>query len=374
VKQVKANSLEDDLRHELHVERFAWPNPRGTVVVADGVADYPTTVNRPCSGREVDAIEQVIHLRAELYFQPLTQQWSYNAEFQLGRDYGITLGYLGVRGEHLTRTRDINLFPPALVQGTLNGAPIRFLQYPGTGGPTRPNRSFGRISIFDSGADSTYQSGFIQLTKRLSHNFSVQTSYTFSKVIDSKPDQTQVVVGTDDSKQVEFPTLPGLDRGRGASDINHRFVFAGIWDINYARSLQNAAARAMLGNYQLSLISQVQSGRPFTSGVNNDPNNDGNLSTDRPPYVGRDTIQGPNFATVDMRFTRDIHIYERASLRLMFEAFNLTNRANFGTINTTQYTYNAATRALTSNAAFLSRTATSPFDPRILQLAAKFTF
>jgi hypothetical protein len=56
----------------------------------------------------------------------------------------------------------------------------------------------------------------------------------------------------------------------------------------------------------------------------------------------------------------------------MFEAFNLTNRANFTSINTTQYTYTAATRAFVSNPAFLSRTATA--DPRILQLAAKFTF
>jgi len=40
--------------------------------------------------------------------QPVTQQWSLNLERQFGRDYSVTLGYLGVRGEHLTRTRDIN--------------------------------------------------------------------------------------------------------------------------------------------------------------------------------------------------------------------------------------------------------------------------
>jgi len=333
-----------------------------------GIPVYPNVLSGPPAlNRTPD-----IYVFAPNYVQPLTQQWSLNTEFQVGRDYGITLGYLGVRGEHLTRTHDINLFPPVLVQGTLNGAPVSFLQYPGTGGPARPDRAFGRISIFDSGADSIYQSGFIQLTKRFTHSLSLQTSYTFSKVIDSRPDQTQVVVGVDDSKQVEFPTLPGLDRGRGASDINHRFVFAGVWDLNYGHSLQNPAARALLSGYQFSVISQVQSGRPYIAGVNNDPNNDGNVATDRPPYVGRDTIQGPNFATVDMRFTRDIRIYERASLRLMFEAFNLTNRANFASINTTQYTYSAATRAFSTNAAFLSRLTT--FDPRILQLAAKITF
>ncbi len=333
-----------------------------------GIPTYPNILSAPPAlNRTPD-----IYVFAPNYVQPLTHQWSLNTEFQLGRDYGITVGYLGVKGEHLTRTRDINYFPPVAVQGTLNGAPITFLQYPGTGGPARPDRAFGRISLFDSGADSIYHSGFIQLTKRFSQNFSVQTSYTFAKAIDSKPDQTQVVVGVDDSKQVQYPTLPNIDRGRGNSDINHRFVISGVWDINYARSLQNAAARALLGGYQFSILSQVQSGRPYTAGVNNDPNNDLDFSTDRPPAFGRNTIQGPNFAQVDIRFTRDVHIWERASLRLIFEAFNLTNRANYTAINTTQYTYTPATRAFVTNPAFLSRTATA--DPRILQLAAKFTF
>ncbi len=333
-----------------------------------GIPVYPNVLSGPPAlNRTPD-----IYVFAHDYVQPLTHQWSFNIESQLGKDYSVTLGYLGVKGEHLTRTRDVNLFPPDTVAGTLNGQPITFLRYPGTGGPARAYKAFGRISMFDSGADSIYHGGFIQLTKRFSQSFSVQTSYTFSKVIDTRPDQTQVVVGVDDPKQVQYSTLPGLDRGRGNADVSHRFVFSGIWDINYAHSLQNAAARALLSGYQLSTITQVQSGRPLSAGVNNDPDNDGNTSTDRPPYVGRNTITGPNFAQVDMRFTRDIHLWERASLRLMFEAFNLTNRANFSSINTTQYLFTVATRAFVTNPAFLSRTAT--FDPRILQLAAKITF
>ena len=346
----------------IQVQTYTLNRATGGIPVYPNVLSAPPALNRTPD----------IYVFAHDYVQPLTQQWSFSLESQLGRDYGVTVGYLGVKGEHLTRTRDINLFPPDSVQGTLNGSPVTFLRYPGTGGPARPDRAFGRISIFDSGADSIYHGGFIQLTKRFSQSFSVQTSYTFSKVIDSRPDQTQVVVGVDDSKQVQFTTLPSLDRGRGNADITHRFVFSGIWDINYAHSFHNAAARALFSGYQLSTITQVQSGRPFVAGVNNDPNNDGNTATDRPPFVGRNTITGPNFAQVDMRFTRDIHIWERASLRLMFEAFNLTNRANFSSINTTQYLFTAATRVFATNPAFLSRTAT--FDPRILQLAAKFTF
>mgnify|MGYP001263466343 CR=1 FL=1 len=91
------------------------------------------------------------------------------------------------------------------------------------------------------------------------------------------------------------------------------------------------------------------------------------------PGVGRNTLNGPGLATVDARFTRDIRLYrERVGLKLIFEAFNLTNRANYNAVTVSQYNYNNATRVFTPNPAYLQRTST--FDPRILQLAAKITF
>lgn len=303
------------------------------------------------------------------YVQPLTHQWSVNIERQLGSDYAMTLGYLGVRGEHLTRTRDINLFPPVPVQAQFSdGSPVTVLQYPSL----RPNSNFGRISLFDSGADSIYHGGFIQLTKRFSQRFQIQTSYTLSKAIDDAPDFTSVVVGTDDAKNAQYTTLPNLERGRANADIRHRFVFAGLWQIDYARNLQSRIARALLSGYEFSTITQLQSGRPYSINAGGDPNNDGNTRTDRPSYVGRNTIDGPGFESVDIRFTRDIAFYEHARLRLMFEAFNVLNHPNFSSILTAQYNYTAATRTFAPAAGFLSPTAT--FDPRILQLAAKFTF
>jgi outer membrane receptor protein involved in Fe transport len=303
------------------------------------------------------------------YVQPVTHQWSLNLERQLGRDYSFTLGYLGVRGEHLSRTRDINLLPSVAVQGSFaNGTPVTFFRHPG-----RPNPAFRRISLFDSGADSIYHGGFVQLSKRLSQNFQVQTSYTLSKVLDTRPDFTSVVVGSDDSKNAQDTLLPNAERGRGNADIRHRFVFSGIWNIDYGKSLSNPAARALARGYQFSLISTLQSGRPISATVGSDPNNDGNTGTDRSPGLGRNTLEAPGFAQIDMRFTRDIALYkERASMKLIFEAFNLFNRANFNAINTAQYSFNATTRVFTPNATFLAPTST--FDPRILQLAAKITF
>ncbi len=330
-----------------------------------GLPVYPNVLSAPPAlSRRPD-----IFVFAPDYVQPLTHQWSFNIDTQLGANYAITVGYLGVRGEHLSRTRDINLSAPGEIQASYaDGTPVTFLRYSGT----RPNPNFGRISLFDSGADSIYHGAFVQLTKRFSKSFSVQGSYTFSHAIDDAPDFTSVVVGADDLKNAAYTVYPNLERGRANSDVRHRFVLAGLWQIDYAKSLQNPVARALLRGYEFSTITQLQSGRPFTINAGNDPNNDGNSRTDRPPYVGRNTLDGPGFASVDVRFARDLSIWERARLRLMFEAFNLTNRANFSSILTAQYNYNATTRVFAPAAGFGTPTATS--DPRILQLSAKFTF
>jgi hypothetical protein len=56
-----------------------------------------------------------------------------------------------------------------------------------------------------------------------------------------------------------------------------------VWDLNYAHSLSNLFARALLDGYQLAIISQVASGRHFNATVGNDPNNNSQTATDRPP-------------------------------------------------------------------------------------------
>ena len=348
-----------------------------TYTLSSNFPTYPNILSAPPTGaaRTID-----IYAFAPNYVQPLTHQWSLNLERQLGNDYAVTLGYLGVRGEHLTRTRDINLFPAVPVAATYsNGTPVTIFQHP----TARPNPNFRRISEFDSGGDSIYHGGFIQLTKRFSQNFQAQSSYTFSKVIDDNPDFTSVVVGGGDDAKVAQDTLrPNADRSLGNSDVRHRFVLSGVWDLAYAKSIQNQAIRSVLNGFQLSPIVTLQSGRflsPTIAG-NSDIQNDGNTRNDRPPFVGRNTFEAPGYATVDLRVTRDFPVYrESVRLRMIFEAFNLFNRANFGNINpgvnsiiTAQYNYNAATRVLTPNPTFGAPNDT--FDPRILQISAKITF
>jgi outer membrane receptor protein involved in Fe transport len=305
------------------------------------------------------------------------QQYNLQVERELGSSYALTVGYLGVHGVHLTRSRDINLFPSVLTQATLStGAAVNFYRHPGTSAPARPNPAFGRITLFESGADSEYNGGFIQLTKRFSRNFQVLASYTFSKVIDSAPDATSVVPGNagDDAKVAQDTLAPNLERGLGVNDIRHRFVFSAVWDLNYAQHIANPAAKALLGGWTLSTIAQMQSGQPVSIGATGDPGNDGNNNNDRAPLIGRNTLTGPELRDWDLRLTRDVSIKERAHLRLIFEAFDLTNRANFATIQANQYTYRNFVFTPTTN--FLTKLTMQPAGTgsRVLQLAAKITF
>ena len=303
------------------------------------------------------------------YRTPRSYQWSLNVETKLAADYLVTLGYLGVRGQNLTRTRDINLFPAETIQATIaGGGNVTFPRFPG-----RPNTAFGRISLFESAADSIYHGGFVQITKRYAKSFQFLANYTFSKVIDSRPDATSVVVGADDSKNVYNPLSPGVDRGLGDSDVRHRAVISGTWDIDYAKSLANPVLRHLLRGYQLGLITTLQSGRWFSPVLAGDINNDGSTANERPGFLGRNTIEGPKFAGVDLRFSKSIQIYpERAKLQLIFEGFNMTNRANFNNFDRTPFAYNAATRVFSARPQYLSMTGSA--DPRILQLAIRLSF
>ena len=302
-----------------------------------------------------------------------TQQWNFSTDYQLGNNYAITLGYLGVKGSHLPRDRDINLFPEVPITMPVQGGGFfTFGRHPNG----RPDPNYTRIMYADSGADSIYHAGFVQLTKRFSSGFVLQTSYTWSHAIDDDPDATQVVVGTDDAKSVQDSLQPNLDRGNANADIRSRFVFSGSWDMNFVSKDANPLLRAMFNGWQLSTIATLQSGRPYTSSVGQNPdlNNDGNTRNDRTPGQARSALRGPNFLDDDVRISRFFPLgSERVRLQLIGEAFNITNRVNFVSLRNTQYNFTGT--AFVPLTTFLTPAVGSAAgDPRILQLAAKVIF
>jgi outer membrane receptor protein involved in Fe transport len=339
-----------------------------TYTLTSGLPTYPNILAAPPTvSRTPD-----IYVADPKYVQSLTAQWNFNYEVQLAKNYALTFGYLGLHGYHLSRTRDINLYPLFADTATFS-----------TGGSTtiytrpanRPNTNFGRISLFDSGGDSTYHGAFLQVTKRFSQSFQLLANYTWSKVIDSVPDATSVVVGSDDAKVAQDTLNPNRDRALGDANVKHRFVGSGVWDINYWQASSSPLARYVASGWQISGIYNARTGQPYSPGLggNADINRDGNTRNDRAPGAGRNIYILPSVYTMDARITKTLPVWkESVRFRLIGEAFNLTNRANVANVNRAPFNYNSTTKVFTPVANFAQ--ASTAADPRILQLALRLEF
>ncbi len=347
------------------------------------------------------------------YVEPYTQQASLGVEYQLAKDTALTVSYLGVRGVHLQRTRDVNLAGevPATIGIAGTSTVLNYLQYPKPAGTPsacppglfvvpssntcRPNGNFQRIEEVESNANSTYNGLIIQLNKRFGHNYQILGSYTYGKVIDDAPDATSVVPfsGGDDAKMVSDPGNVRADRAAGVNDQRHRFVLSGVWNLNYAQGF-SGPAKQILGGWELSGILTAQSGQPYSAMVNTDLNNDSNRSTDRTPGVGRNTFYLPRSVSLDPRITKNVQLTERLRLQLIGEAFNIFNHSNINGVSRTQYAVVpntldpvtllplcASTVAQCLEPPKVANPKNFPFQfpmsditPRIVQLAAKLVF
>ncbi|MEW6734413.1 MAG: carboxypeptidase regulatory-like domain-containing protein [Acidobacteriota bacterium] len=337
---------------------------------------YPFRFSAPPSG--VTPSRPSLFFYDQDFVQPYVQQGSLGVERELPGGIGVTVSYLVVKGTKLPRVRDINLalapsirVPVVGVSGLAFTVP-RFV---------RPLSAFNRLMQVASESNSIYHGLSLQVNKRYSRNFQFLMSYTYSKSIDDKPDATTVVVGVDDFKIVENQLQPALDRGPGESDLKHRFVVSGVYDLNIARVVNSSSSivKALLGGYSLSGIFTGTSGRTFTATVGGDLNGDGNGRTDRVPGVGRNTLRGPKFYQLDMRLSKSFRPTETTKLEFIVEAFNLLNRTNIATINTNQFLIGGTSTAptLIPNRTFLQPTTSTGSRNganRQLQLALKFDF
>lgn len=332
-----------------------------------------------------------ILLFANNYQQPYIEQYNLAVEYQVATDTSLRIGYTGVHGVHIQRTRDINLAGPETpaTATIVGGGTVTYNKFTAP----RPFPAFVRIFQFESTSDSNYNGLSLELTKRFSHNFSIMNSYTWSHVIDNRPDATAVVPGTDDGKMVYDPLNPALDRASGDNDVRNRYIFSGIWNLDgYTRNI-GRYARAIVGGFELAGIFNAQSGQPYSALTSRDLNNDLNSRNERAPGTSRNQFNLPAIYTVDPRITKNIAITERARMQLIAEAFNLFNHQNITSVKNTLYSAasncttagsNACTLTLETPAfgginAFGVPSAASVSNNfsnvgRVLQLAAKITF
>jgi hypothetical protein len=134
----------------------------------------------------------------------------------------------------------------------------------------------------DVEARAQYDAAIVSIHKRFSKGWLAGAAYTYSRFL-SNNDASLSENGTDGSSQRPQSSFDyEAEWSRSQFDRPHRFVVSWIWEIPGPRS---GALGQVLGGWQVSGVTQGQSGRPFTVFTGVDSNGDG-ATPDRPDRNG----------------------------------------------------------------------------------------
>ncbi|HEX6739128.1 MAG TPA: TonB-dependent receptor, partial [Vicinamibacteria bacterium] len=292
---------------------------------------------------------------------PRVHVWNLTLEREVGWRTVVSAGYAGSRGVHLLRNGDVNVPTPArLADGTIFYA----------AGLARPNSAFSTIEQKTSDGDSWYHALVVEVRRRAADGLSFQSSYTFSRNIDTTQASTFFSDATNGTTTA-FPEPFGIDYNKGLADYHakHNWVFNLTWDL----PLGGAERKGLLGGWQLAVIGQMRSGNPLTVFVQSNrsrslssPSIGPGLGLDRaslapgrtaedavlgrpdqwfdptafvlPPAgtlgnAGRGAFIGPDLRVVDLALVKRIpwgRLGPAGRVELRAEAFNVFNRVNLG--------------------------------------------
>ena len=336
---------------------------------------------------------------------PYLNVYNFSVQRELSWDTVVTLGYAGSRGIHLLRSNDVNTAVPII---NADGTPF----YP-LGAP-RANTAFSTIELKSSDGDSWYNAMIFEVRKRWNRNFNIQSSYTFSRNIDTTQASTFFSDATNGTTTA-FPEVAGLNYNKGLADYHakHNWVVNFTWDIPFARDTKGLT-KTLLDGWQLAGISNARSGNPLTVFVAANrsrslwqPSLGPGIGRDRasmapgftydsavlggpdqyfnpaafvvPPAgslgnTGRGAFIGPNLRTFDLaaiKKTRLTRLSDSATLQIRVEAFNLFNRANFAPPALTAFAGAASGEAPLSTFGRIRSTVTSS---RQIQLGVRLAF
>jgi hypothetical protein len=320
--------------------------------------------------------------------QPESYQGTVGVQFQIANDLVFKADYITTRGRFLVREFEQNYGFATAVGGT--------------GQRLDPTR--GSILVGQGQANSEYHAGQFTIERRFGRvspfgfnlgDFSLNANYTYSSFISESDD----VLGGQLNRTIPADPRDGrIDRGRSGFDQPHRAVISGVY--NSPRVFENnAVLDRIFSNWQLSTVTTLASGTPFSIlngnnalgilssqistvqfsqrvGVN--PNGVPGTITDTSAtgvpvdpnafyiiYRGNTGIRGSlaanSFRTkstynTNLGVVKNIRTFgENQRLQLRLEVFNLFNRRNFSVVPTnTLFTPNAGQTVQQANSTFLN--------------------
>jgi len=225
---------------------FLGGNPpfQPTIAVTNGVADAPGG-----AGGSI-AFPLVLTSQDPVLKNPESYQWNATVQREVGALGVLEVAYVGRRALHQQRERNINSLP-------LNG---RYANPDVNVDFLRPFKGYSTIRVTNNDGNATYNGLQISANKRYSKGLSYGLAYTFSKSMDDGSTQRDVIPNAFDASMLWGP-----------SNYDRRHVFVGnvIYELPFLRGGQTLASK-LLGGWQISLLTQLQTGSPFTVGTTDD--------------------------------------------------------------------------------------------------------
>lgn len=358
-----------------------FPVGMGNVATIDNPFPLPQAV-KPRTTAELNALSPAPRINGHAFENrtPYMQTWTSNIQRQLSPSLMVEVDYAGSTGMNLAQSYNPNQVMPG--PGAL--APRRLIQ---------PLNNIVNMFFVEWRGRSSFHSMQMKATKRYENGLQFLAAYTWGKSLDYTGS-----VGSGGGNSGGPQTVTCLDCNRGPSgfDVRHRAVFSYVYDLPFGKGKKmdagNRAVNSIVGGWQMSGITTLTTGRPFTpglaAGVNNGapswPNRlacSGKLDNpvpDRwfdpgcfaaPPAftfgnVGRGILYSPGNVNFDTSFVKNNRFGpgERFNAQFRFEAYNLFNTPYFGFPN-------ASIGSPTAG-----RITSTVGENRSLQLAVKFEF
>ncbi len=184
---------------------------------------------------------------------PMAWNWNTTVARQLPWNLAVEVGYVGRRGIHNQRKRNINqLFTGATFANP--GVNVNAL---------RPYPGMGIVGISENSGLSLYNGLQTSIERRFSKGLAFGVAYTYSKATDNGSDLTDLLPDAYNDKSYQ-----------GTSDLNrtHVLIINYIYELPFLKGNKTIVHR-LLGNWEISGMNQWQSGSPFS--VRNNADNAG---------------------------------------------------------------------------------------------------
>ncbi len=376
------------------------PCPSGTPALASPIP-FPYVFNP--NSRAFASNAQVYSAPPGEGSTPYANEYNLSVEQQLSNTTALRVSYVGATYMKQYLSIDVNTpqyYPNApITTASINCRrpyqPYLAAQTMTATGPTCTFNSFDSVPNFQFSAinqnspvnNSNYNSLQTELHGKLGRQFDFSASYVWSKSLN-------YVGPTVDQADIR------MNYGPSDIDLRNRFVFSGVYREPQVHVL-GEVGREALGGWNLSDVTILQSGAPFTVTSGVDTNRDGN-NNDRPNVIGdpythastraakitqflnpaafstpcfntaacnpygseqRNSLVGPRNVVTNLALFKQFPVYRKMSFEFRAEAYNAINNVNLNTPRTNLTVFPTAAQSITGAG-----------SPRQFQFAGKLLF